>query len=247
MHDDWVYTGGCHVKYECQNYKNICGNCPVLESSQKYDLSFFGWKRKSNLISKIANKTVFVAVSNWQLDCAVNSSILGCCQVVTIANAINTSIYKPCDKSDARVAWSLPLNKKIILFGANSPTIDRNKGFTELCIAIKHLDRSDVQLVVFGSSEPKEPLDLGFPIHYVGHLHDDVSLSVLYSAADVMLVPSKQESFGQTACESMACGTPVVAFATSGLLDIVDHKVNGYLASQYVALYQKLINEAKAV
>lgn len=69
--------------------------------------------------------------------------------------------------------------------------------------------------------------------HYLGHLHDDVSLRVLYSAADVMVVPSLQEAFGQTASESMACGTPVVAFGATGLLDIVDHQINGYLAQLF--------------
>jgi glycosyltransferase involved in cell wall biosynthesis len=70
-------------------------------------------------------------------------------------------------------------------------------------------------------------------VHYMGRLHDDISLAVLYSAADVMVVPSIRESFGQTASEAMACGTPVVAFGATGLLDIVDHKINGYLASPY--------------
>lgn len=63
--------------------------------------------------------------------------------------------------------------------------------------------------------------------------HDDVSLRLLYSAADVMVVPSLQEAFGQTASESMACGRPVVAFAATGLLDLVDHKMSGYLAKPF--------------
>jgi glycosyltransferase involved in cell wall biosynthesis len=67
----------------------------------------------------------------------------------------------------------------------------------------------------------------------LGQLHDDLSLAVTYAAADVTLVPSKQESFGQTASESLACGTPVVAFGVTGLLDIVNHHQNGYLASPF--------------
>ena len=49
----------------------------------------------------------------------------------------------------------------------------------------------------------------------------------------MLVVPSRVESFGQTASESMACGNPVVAFSTTGLKDIVDHKVNGYLAKPF--------------
>jgi glycosyltransferase involved in cell wall biosynthesis len=88
-------------------------------------------------------------------------------------------------------------------------------------------------LVVFGSSKPKKPQGFKQKAHYLGHLHDDVSLRVLYSAADVMVVPSLQEAFGQTASESMACGTPVVAFGATGLLDIVEHQKTGYLAKPF--------------
>jgi glycosyltransferase involved in cell wall biosynthesis len=72
-----------------------------------------------------------------------------------------------------------------------------------------------------------------FKTHYVGRLNDDVSLVTLYSAVDVMIVPSLQEAFGQTASESMACAVPVVAFAHTGLLDIIDHKKSGYLTKSF--------------
>ena len=67
----------------------------------------------------------------------------------------------------------------------------------------------------------------------MGILRDPYTLAALYSAADVMIVPSLQESFGQTASEALACGTPVVAFNTSGLKDIIDHQRNGYLAKPF--------------
>ena len=89
------------------------------------------------------------------------------------------------------------------------------------------------EVIIFGASEPRNPHDLGMKTHYMGQLSDDISLVLLYSAADVMVVPSVRESFGQTASEAMACGTPVVAFSATGLLDIVDHKKNGYLAIPY--------------
>ena len=67
----------------------------------------------------------------------------------------------------------------------------------------------------------------------MGHFSDDVALLLLYNAADVMVVPSRQEAFGQTASEALACGTPVVAFRTSGLVDVVEDRVTGYLAEPF--------------
>jgi len=92
----------------------------------------------------------------------------------------------------------------------------------------------EVLLVVFGQGAPKNSDNLYFPIRYTGHIHDDISLRILYSAADVMVVPSKIESFCQTASEAQACGTPVVAFNATGVKDVVSHMKSGYLAAPYL-------------
>jgi glycosyltransferase involved in cell wall biosynthesis len=113
-------------------------------------------------------------------------------------------------------------------------TSDFNKGWQFLRPTLHRLKETGwqdkVEVVIFGVSTPEVPIDMGFPCHYLGKLYDDLTLAVMYAAADVTLVPSKQESFGQTASESLACGTPVVAFGVTGLLDIVTHQSNGYLA-----------------
>jgi glycosyltransferase involved in cell wall biosynthesis len=88
-------------------------------------------------------------------------------------------------------------------------------------------------LVLFGQSRPAQPPDLGFPIHYSGHLHDDLSLRLLYAAADVFVIPSRQDNLPNTGLEAHACGTPVVAFAAGGLVDIVDHHITGVLAEPF--------------
>ena len=92
---------------------------------------------------------------------------------------------------------------------------------------------NNICLVVFGQSKPINPPKLKFPIIYLGHLHDDVSLRIAYSAANLLVVPSRFESFAQTATEAQACGTPVVAFNTSGLKTTVLHKKTGYLAKPF--------------
>ena len=232
LHDNWAFTGGCHIMRECDKYKYGCGSCPQLNSDKINDLSKSIFKRKQLSFSQINNLSI-VGVSQWLTDRSKNSFLLNNKKHLCIANPLNTNIFKEFNKNISRELWSLPKDKRLVLFGANSATSDINKGFKELSEALNKLTHTDVEFVVFGSSKPKLAQNFGFKTHYLGHLHDDVSLVTLYSAVDVMIVPSLQEAFGQTASEAMSCATPVVAFASTGLLDIIDHKLNGYLAKPF--------------
>jgi glycosyltransferase involved in cell wall biosynthesis len=235
LHDSWAFTGGCHVPFDCTNYVDGCGNCPQLKSAKRNDLSHQIWRRKSK--AWMEQKFTIVAGGNWLAACARNSSLFSNTRIEVINPGLDINVFKPLDKNECRRILGLPLDEKLVLFGAMAATADRNKGFQFLQPALKklavHLGDEKLRLVIFGASQPKLPIDFGFPARYVGRLHDDISLAVLYSAADVMIVPSVQEAFGQTASESMGCGTPVVAFDATGLKDIVEHQRSGYLARPY--------------
>ncbi|MFP4511183.1 MAG: glycosyltransferase, partial [Spirochaetaceae bacterium] len=140
--------------------------------------------------------------------------------------------YRPLERNAARDLWSLPHGKNIVLFGALHATADVNKGYDLLVSSLKHV-QSSVMLCVFGASHGPLTKTSGRDVRYLGAIRDDVALRALYSAADVTVVPSRIESFGLTALESLACGTPVVGFNATGTMDIVLHKDNGYLAEPY--------------
>jgi glycosyltransferase involved in cell wall biosynthesis len=112
---------------------------------------------------------------------------------------------------------------------------DKRKGFDLLAESVRLLShqRQDFDLVVFGNRLDDRFDELNVPCHAVGTLQDDYSLAMLYSAADVMLVPSRMDNLPQTALESLCCGTPVIAFDVGGLSDMVKHQVNGYLAAPF--------------
>lgn len=231
LHDNWPFTGGCHVMWQCARYQEKCGACPQLGQLTDHDLSRSGHLRKQKTYSKISRIRI-VGPSQWITACAKKSSLMDTYTIHCIPNPINTQTYAPFDKKQARNLLQLPSDKKLIAFGAVRATDDINKGYKELSEALKYVPDS-YELVVFGSSKPKNVQGFEQRSHYLGHVHDDVSLRLLYNAADVMVVPSLQESFGQTASEAMACGTPVVAFNATGLVDIIDHQENGYLAKPY--------------
>jgi glycosyltransferase involved in cell wall biosynthesis len=235
LHDMWAFTGGCHYSGECDRYTLSCGACPQLGSNQNWDLSHWIWQRKAKAWKNV-NFTI-VALSSWMAQSISSSPLFKESRIELIPNGLDTEKYKPINKQLARELLHLPQDKQLILFGALKATSDKRKGFHLLQTALQELSKSEwrehLELVVFGASQPTNPVDFGFRTHYLGHLHDDISLALVYSAADVMVIPSIQESFGQTASESLACGKPVVAFNTTGLKDIVEHQQNGYLAQPF--------------
>jgi glycosyltransferase involved in cell wall biosynthesis len=232
LHDMWSFTGGCHYTLGCNRYTVSCGHCPQLQSGRDADLSRSVWLRKAKAWQDL-NLTV-VATSNWMAECARESALFRDMAIEVIPIGLDTRVFKPLDPQIARELLNLPQAKQLVLFGAIDATSDPRKGFHLLQQALALLQEQGwgdrIELVVFGSSKPEKPLDLGFPVHYLGKLHDNLSLQIAYAAADVTIAPSIEEAFGQIASESFACGTPVVAFANTGLADIVDCHQNGYVA-----------------
>ena len=235
LRDSWPFTGGCHVPYDCTRYRHSCGQCPFLGSHNPHDLSHRIWQQKKKHWDEL--DILVVSPSRWLAEVAQSSSLFAQKKIVVIPHGLNLDVFKPLNKRFAREVLNLPLEGKIILFGAVNSTADPNKGFQYLQPALAKLAQKDWQhttrLLIFGASQPESTLHAGMEAHYLGYLHDDYTLALAYSAADVMVVPSIQEAFGKTAMEAMACGTPVVAFGATGLLDIIDHEETGYLAKPY--------------
>ncbi len=227
MHDMCPFTGGCHISKECTAYEGSCGNCPVLESKKSRDLSSGLQEKKRKAISGM--RLFPVGCSSWITECAGKSSLFGPFDPVNIPNPINTGEFNIIDKKTARELLSLPKRKKLVLFGAFSADTDDNKGFKELCEALKMLPENDYACAVFGNDRDISD-KTGLETISLGRINDDFHLKVLYNAADVYVCPSKQENLPNTILEALSCGTPVAAFDTGGIKDMVKHMENGYLA-----------------
>jgi glycosyltransferase involved in cell wall biosynthesis len=235
FHDMWAMTGGCHYVGDCTKYQEQCGACPILRSQSSCDLSSWVWKRKMRYWQDL--DLTIVSPSRWLAQCAKNSSVFKKYTVEVIPNCLDTSRFKPFDKIVARTDLSLPLDKKLILFGAVNAITDTRKGFLLLKEALNLLSASgngtDTELVIFGDSKNSEHLETTMKVHSLGKILNDARIPLLYSAADVFIAPSIQDNLANTVMESMACGTPVVAFNIGGMPDMIDHKINGYLAKPF--------------
>lgn len=236
LHDSWIFTGGCNVTGECKNFQSTCAKCPQLGSRSDHDLSAIGFKRKLKILQKL--EPTFVAPSSWMASQAKSSFLLKDMNIHIIPNGVDTDIFSPRPKSEAREYFGFSPFKKIIMFGANSVGGDENKGFNDLLEIQSPISNSLVgnnfEIVVFGGVDDKTKLLCKqMPIRFMGKVVDEDLLAHLYSAADVICVPSIQESFGLVALEAMSCGIPVVAYNTSGLRDIVVDGVTGFLAKPF--------------
>ncbi|AHB87951.1 glycosyltransferase [Thermosynechococcus sp. NK55a] len=231
LHDMWAFCGAEHYTEDHrwrEGYRH--NNRPSYERG--FDLNRWTWTRKRKCWKHPIH---IVTPSRWLAQCVQESALMHEWPLSVIPNPIDTERWQPLETNLARELFGLPKGTPLLLFGAMGGGRDPRKGFDLLLKAIQHLrsELPELQLVIFGELCPRKPPDLGFSMNYVGHLADDLSLRILYSAADVMIVPSRLEAFGQTTSEAHACGTPVVAFNTSGLRDIVLHKETGYLAQPF--------------
>lgn len=231
LHDCWPFTGICHYFYNCTHYTNACGMCPHLHSNNANDLSAKVWIKKKQLYEGL--NMHIVTPSQWLANAASNSSLFGQFPVTVIPNPIDTEYFSTGNKTEACDVLSIDPIKRYILFGAMNALNDRNKGFVEFRKAMQYFEQhynvGNTEIVIFGSNEVPEMALSHLTIKNMGMLHDKELLAA-YRAANVMVVPSLSENLSNIIMESLACGTPVVAFNLGGNSDMIDHQQNGYLA-----------------
>ena len=231
LHDMWGFCGAEHFTDDFRwrdGYSRH--NRPAYESG--FDLNRWTWKRK---LKHWRRPVHVVAPSRWLADCASHSALMQDRSVTLISHAIDTDAWRPIDKMLARRILRLPVEAPLLIFGALGGTISPRKGFDLLKCALEHLrgEMLGMELVILGQLAPREPLNLGFPVHYAGYLQDDIGLRLYYSAADAVVLPSRQDNLPNVGVEAQACGAPVVAFDACGLPDIVEHEKTGYLAEVF--------------
>ncbi len=234
FHDSNAFTGGCHVRYDCDHFMKECGNCPILKYQGPDDSSHQIWKKKENAYSKL--DITIIAPSRWMVESVKKSGIFGSANVVNIPNTLDTDVFKSTAKLEARAKLGLDPGKFILMSGFMPSRKDLHKGTPYLIEAIDlfiknhEVSTDSVELLVFGNRDEKNVPEFSIPTTFLGTISDDEKLALCYSAADVFLAPSLEDNLPNTVMESLACGTPLAAFTTGGIPDMVKHKYNGYLA-----------------
>lgn len=236
LSDMWPFCGAEHIAVDDRNARWRDGYTKNNRPSDHkgFDIDRWVWNRKKRSWKRVMH---IVAPSNWMAECVRSSALMKDWPVSVIPTTIDMNQFRPWEKRFSREVLGLPANRKLILFGAEGGMKDQNKGGDLLENAIIHgVSRglfADVEGILFGQSAPVKPPDVGIPLHWVGRVSDDATLSLIYSAADLTVVPSRQDNLPQTAIEAQACGCPVVGFNASGIPDAVSDRETGYLARAF--------------
>jgi glycosyltransferase involved in cell wall biosynthesis len=234
LHDMWAFCGAENYAADDQKARFRSGydRSNRSPSDKGVDIDRWAWSRKQR---SWRHPFRIVTPSRWLADCVRDSALMRDWPVSVIPNPLDTEVFKPYPKNEARKLLQLPEDAKLVLFGALKGGSDPRKGWDLLQPALARAGQRipGLQGVIFGQGEPHSPPELGLPLHWLGHINDDNKLAQLYSAVDVTVVPSRQENLPQVGTEAQACGCPVVAFNTAGLPDVVEHMHTGYLAQAF--------------
>ncbi len=227
LHDTWAFTGGCHYPRGCDHFLTHCGQCPYLRQPGEHDLSYRLFGQKKELFAEVP--MYVTPPSRWLADEAMRSPLLRNKQFSVIPYAIDQAVFQP-SVHLTELAEQTPT----LLFGSASLT-DPRKGFRYFAEALTLLkdrlpDTIHPEILVFGKGTIYQLGDLPFPVRHLGILTSDTQIVAAYNEAAVMVVPSMEDNLPNTVIEALACGTPVLAFRTGGIPEMIDHEQNGYLA-----------------
>jgi len=232
LHDMNAFTGGCHYTSGCDKFIDKCGACPQLGSKDQNDISRQIWQKKADLYSGLNIK--IVTPSNWLKDEAKKSSLFSRFSVSVIPYGFPLNTYFPYPKKLVRQNLGIPEDAKVILFGAISGT--KRKGFEYLVKALNIINteknNEKIILGIFGNFFPDNKNIGNFDTKYFGMIEDEEVLAMLYSMADVFIIPSLEDNLPNVVIEAMACGIPVAGFDIGGIPDMITHKVDGYIARE---------------
>ncbi len=180
---------------------------------------------KRNAISRIPkDRLTFVGPSVWMAELCRQSPVTQGFPAIHIPYGLDTKVFTPKDKMVVRSMFGIPSEMPVIGFVADIVT-DPRKGMPQLESAIRALPSSlPVHVLTVGHGHAPA---FSVPHNHLGPLQSDVLLSFFYSACDAFICPSLQDNLPNTVLESMACGTPVIAYQTGGLPDMVRNGQSG--------------------
>ncbi|HWT75763.1 MAG TPA: glycosyltransferase [Mobilitalea sp.] len=219
LHDCWGFTGGCYhfTQLGCEGYQTGCMEDDCKLSKEEKDICNMTThqicEEKKTALNELKQLRI-VCVSNWLKSCA-EKSFLRDMPLQVIYNGIDTDIFRPVS-SNIREEFGISEEDFMILGVANH--WNDKKGLDTFFKLSEHLPAA-CRIVLVGISEESCPEN----IIIVKRTDVAEELVRIYSSADVYINASKEETFGLTSVEAMACGTPVIAYHSTACDEVLSN------------------------
>jgi len=234
FHDLWAVTGGCHYPGGCTGFQKGCGDCPKLKYPDLHDWSRHLWREKLEHWHQL--DITVLCPSHWMAGMVRKSELFGDKRIEVCPYSIELETFRPVNDSGLRYKFGIGPDQKILLFGAVNSMHDVRKGGHLLVDALEKLrgriPSDELVFMVFGAERSPTLEKVPFRVINLGFVNDLEELALYYSASRAFVLPSLEDNLPNTVLESMACGTPVVAFDIGGISDMIDHRSNGYLVER---------------
>lgn len=220
LHDCWTFTARCpHFQLtKCMKWKTGCYACPYPPKSYPegiLDCSKFNWAAKQKCFTGI-KKMVLAVPSKWLADLVQDSYLQGYPTKV-IHNGIDLSVFKPTESGFRK---RHQIENKYLLLGVAFGWSPR-KGLDVFIELSKRLDHEKYQIVLVGTDEIVDR-ELPQNIISIHRTKSQTELAEIYTAANLFVNPTREETLGLVNVEALACGTPVVTFRTGGSPECID-------------------------
>lgn len=236
LHDMRSFTGGYYyLGSKLNSWLESCGQLPAFDMNSHPLIRAVLWKKRSIYRRK---KVAAIAPSAWMERCVRESKIYPDQWIRRIPYEIPFNPWQSASRIDSRLKLGLPLSARVILFGADTLAYSR-KGGDLLVDALKKLeivpvvDLGELIVVSFGAGEITELSEMSYRYQHFGRISDENKLADMYAAADVFVAPSREDNLPNVVLESLASGTPVVAFDIGGMPDMIQDGINGRLVKPF--------------
>lgn len=240
MMDCGPITGGCHYSWDCNGYRNNCGNCPALYSKKEQDISFKNLLYKKKYLS---SKTIIpIAPTSWLRDRISNTSLFKNSEIELILLPTDHNLFKPRNSEKLRIDYQIDKNAIVLLLGSFSLT-DERKGMSILLDALHILDKklqeinfeNPLHLIIVGKNPDDLKEKIPFKYSYMGYVPLN-KLAELYNVADCFLSPSLEDAGPSMVNQSILSGTPVISFSVGVARDLVENNQTGFISEEFTAL-----------
>ncbi|WP_224998114.1 glycosyltransferase [Cesiribacter sp. SM1] len=220
LHDMNPFRGGFHYEEDAKRSSYL----------QEYERTLLNIKKKA--LAGFKQSVTFVAPSKWLLEESLHSEIGRTYPHYLIPYGIDVDVFHAYSQREVRTELGIAEHEKVLLFV--SENVDNyRKGFDLLLQALPSLvdEFADLKIVAIGRGSDAIPEY----VKHLGMIHEQQYLAKIYAMADAVVLPSREDNLPNVMIESLACGTPVVAFSVGGMRDVIRSGINGILAEDVSA------------